>query len=131
MAMTHVLELLLLVGPMAWFAYGYYVDFYAYGEPLRLAQVIPLLGFALYLAFVLSVGFEETKQLFSATGFRSSSRAFLMPGLGFAMAAFPYQASEWCAHYMEITRHRLNGVFRLFGWLILVFVFIGALLRGA
>ncbi len=128
MALINVVELLILVGPMAWFAYGYYVDFYAYGEPLQLAEIVPLLGFTVYLGFVLFTGVEETKELFSRMGARSGTRFFLMAGLGFAMAAFPHQASEWCVHYMEITRHGLQGVFRLMGWLILVIVFLRYLL---
>lgn len=123
MGLINLFELLILVGPLAWFAYGYYVDFYAYGERLKLADIIPLLGFAVYLGFVLVVGVEETKEFLSADT-RSRPRLFLMAGLGFAMAAFPHQASEWCVHYIEITRHGLQGVFRVMGWLILVIVFL-------
>jgi hypothetical protein len=114
---VELLNLVFLVGPTLWLGFRYYRDFYSFGDTkAKPGTVIPLTALTMYVSFIVSFGVQDALQFFADDGFRRRGLwTFALPGLGFAMAAFPYQAAE----YTSLIRHGLSSFPRLLGWLIL------------
>jgi len=119
-------QIIILTGPTALFAYQYYVDIYSSEKvSIGFGIVIPVLLFMLYLVLVAFVGINGIMELFQDKGVRYKGLfTFLLPGIGFALAAFPYQATELSKYYISLSKYTLNLIYRSLGWLLIIAVVI-------
>ena len=74
------------------------------------------------------VGMDEAVRFLQDVGNglngRPGGMTCFAPGIGFALAAFPYQASLMSDRFVVISQHGLNGFFSFLGWLILFLVVV-------
>lgn len=118
-----LIALACLLGPMAWRSYCHYVDFYQWGQrQFSVWQLLPLALWFSYLIAVLILGPDVVKQMVAGGSRRGALAAFLYPGLGLALAAFPYSSSSAASHGGGSTPFDGASLSRVFGW-FLVFVF--------
>jgi hypothetical protein len=81
--------------PALWLGFKFYIDFFAYDRgTLTVGRIVPLACFVRYRVFVLNHGVEGAMRVLGGTGLRRGRWTFILPGIGFALAAFPYQAAE-------------------------------------
>lgn len=103
-------------------AYRFFRDFYLYDrDSLDYKIITPAMLFVGYVLFGINYGPYELMVDLNDRGYRRSGLfTQFLPLLGLILATFPYQVSEFSDNYIEITKARLNSMYRLVGWLMVV-----------
>jgi len=119
---------LIIIIPVGWFTYKFYVDFYMYERKVStFNQVIPFCLLVIYLAFLIINGAEESIHYFKDISGRRRAIygiwTFVMPSISFSCIIFPYQVSEVTKLYKELTSVNMNYVFRPIGYIALFITF--------
>jgi hypothetical protein len=111
---SSVLFLGLLFLPTLWFGFRFHIDFFACDRStLTVGRIVPLACFVLYGVFVLVHGVEGAMLALGETGLRRGGWTFILPGIGFALTAFPYQAAEMIS---DVRRRISSGSAYYLGW---------------
>lgn len=120
---SSVLFLVLLFLPTLWLGFRFYIDFLAYDRSaLTVGRIVPLVFFMLYGVFVLSHGVEGAMRVLEDSGIRRGGWTFILPGIGFALATFPYQVAEITNNPLRLISSGSAYYLAWFGWVILCLV---------
>ena len=123
-----LLALGFLAGPMIWLGYCHYHDHYRYGETsFTLWQLVLLSGWLIYLFMTLILGAEAVKIMMVGHGSRKWVTAFVLTGIGFALAVFPPSSSVAMTRGGGSVAFDGKTVGRLLGYFFLSMFLIGVL----
>lgn len=116
---------ILLVGPVAWFCYIFYVDWFSYNQEVDIIwQFIPFLVFLGYLALLIQSGPEQSLRFFediNTTGKKFGGIwTYFIPGVAFTFIIFPQQV---CACLESNLKSRPISI-RILGCLLVLIVLI-------
>jgi len=85
---------------------------------MRLTTKYSIVLFVVFLIIMVVVGPEYLEKHL----FWRRITAYIIPGVGFAFAAFPYEASELSPHFITDTLLGWNDMYAVIGWTLIAFL---------
>jgi len=125
MKIIRIIDFLFLLFPFAYLGLRHFyiavVDNPEY--KIRKTTAISLILYVFYISFLIGIGPASMENHLSDYEKGKSMWTYLIPGFGCALAAFPYEASEFSKDFVNITIGGINDIFAVFGW-FLIFIFL-------